>query len=60
MRWLVESLRQHPGMTLFLVLALGYGLGGLRLGKFKPGPVLGVFVAGIAVGQLEVPVSEAL
>ena len=27
---------------------------------FKPGPVLGVLIAGIAVGQLEVPVSEAL
>lgn len=60
MRWLIESLREHPEVALFLVLALGYGLGGIRFGTFKLGPVLGVLIAGIAVGQLAIPVSESL
>ena len=60
MQWLFESFRQHPELALFLVLALGYGLGSLRLGTFKLGPVLGVLIAGIVVGQVEIPVSESL
>lgn len=60
MQWLTESLRQHPEIALFCVLALGYGLGSLRFGAFKLGPVLGVLIAGIAVGQLDIPISEPL
>jgi putative transport protein len=59
-QWLIESFRQHQEIALFLVLALGYGLGELRIGTFKVGPVLGVLIAGIAVGQLKIPVSDAL
>jgi len=60
MQWLIGSLREHPEVGLFLVLALGYGLGSIRIGSFKLGPVLGVLIAGIAVGQLAIPVSESL
>ena len=60
MQWLTESFRQHPEIALFCVLALGYGLGSLRFGAFKLGPVLGVLIAGIAVGQLDIPTSEPL
>src|SRR5690349_21623943 len=60
MDWIIESLRQHPEIALFFVLALGYGLGNLRLGAFKVGPVLGVLIAGIVVGQLNIPTSESL
>ena len=60
MQWTIESLRQHPEIALFLVLALGYGLGSLRLGRSRIGPVLGVLIAGIAVGQLDIPIAEAL
>ena len=60
MRWLIESLRHHQEIALFLVLAVGYGVGELRLGWFRIGPVLGVMIAGIALGQLNIPVSDAL
>lgn len=60
MQWMTESLRQHPEVALFCVLAFGYGLGSLRFGRFKIGPVLGVLIAGIAVGQLDIPTSEPL
>jgi putative transport protein len=58
--WLIESLRHHPEIALFLVLALGYGLGSVRIGTFRLGPVLGVLIAGIVVGQCDVPTSETL
>ena len=60
MSWLVRTLRENSEVSFFLVLALGYGLGNFRVGKFKLGPVLGVLIAGIAVGQLAIPVSELL
>lgn len=59
-RWLTDSLREHPELALFLALALGHGIGRLRLGSFRLGPVLGSLLAGVAVGQLGIPVPEAL
>ena len=60
MHWFIQSLRQHEEIALFLVLALGYGLGNLRIRSFKIGPVLGVLITGIVIGQLDIPVSEVL
>ena len=60
MHYLVEALRSHLEVTLFMVLALGYGIGNLRFGTFKLGPVMGVLIAGLAVGQLNIPISEPL
>ena len=58
--WLIEALRTHGELALFLSLGVGYALGKLRLGSFKVGPVLGCLVAGVLVGQLDVPVSRDL
>jgi putative transport protein len=58
--WLINALREHPEVSLFLVLALGYGFGSLNIGTFKLGPVLGVLIAGIVIGQLDIPISEPL
>lgn len=58
--WLIEALRTHGELALFLSLGIGYALGKLRLGSFKVGPVLGCLVAGVLVGQLDVPVSRDL
>jgi putative transport protein len=60
MRWLVQSFRENPEVPFFLVLALGYGIGNIRIAGFKFGPVLGVLIAGIAVGQFTIPISEPL
>jgi putative transport protein len=59
-QWFTEALREHPELALFLVLALGHGAGRLRLGGFHLGPVLGSLLAGVLVGQLGIPVPEAL
>jgi putative transport protein len=60
MQWLVDSLREHVELALFLTLALGHAVGRLRLGSFQLGPVLGALVAGVAVGQLGIAVPEGL
>jgi putative transport protein len=58
--WLIRALQSHGELALFLSLGLGYALGKLRLGSFKVGPVLGCLIAGVLVGQLDVPVSRDL
>jgi putative transport protein len=56
MTWLVDALRQNPALALFLVLAIGYALGQVRIGTFQPGPVLGSLIAGLAIGQLGIAI----
>lgn len=58
--WLTDALRSHAELALFLALGLGYAIGKLRLGSFRVGPVLGCLLAGVLVGQLDVPVSREL
>lgn len=60
MHWFVDVLRQHTELTLFLTLALGYGLGSVPLGGFRLGAVLGTLIAGLVVGQVGIDVPAAL
>jgi putative transport protein len=53
----VGVLRDHPEVSFFLVLGIGYLLGKLRLGGFTLGAVTGTLLAGVAIGQLGVKVS---
>jgi hypothetical protein len=39
--WLVEMLRQHPAMVLFLTLVLGCLIGEIRPGRLTLGAVVG-------------------
>jgi putative transport protein len=60
MHWLIETLRAHPEIALFLTLALGYGLTKLRLGPIQLNAVVAVLIAGVAVGQLRIDVPSSL
>lgn len=53
---LAGILRAHPELAIFLTLAVGFLLGKLHLGNFTLGNVLGCLLAGVAIGQLDVPV----
>ncbi len=55
--WLIETLRGHPEIAIFLTLALGFALGKLKFGKFTLGSVTGVLLAGVLVGQLQIGIS---
>jgi AspT/YidE/YbjL antiporter-like protein len=60
MNWLLTAIRQNPELALFVVLAIGYAIGRIRIGSFKVGGVLGSLLAGLAIGQLNVPVPDGM
>jgi putative transport protein len=51
LEWLVELMRAQPVLLLFTLLALGYLIGGIKIGGFSLGPVAGVLFAGIFLGH---------
>lgn len=55
--WLVETLRAHPELAIFLALGAGYWLGAVKFGSFSLGSVTGTLLAGILVGQLGIEIS---
>ena len=55
--WLINTLRDHPEIAIFLTLALGFFIGKIKLGKFTLGSVTGVLLAGVLVGQLHITIS---
>lgn len=57
MNWLIQTLRHYPELAVFLTLAVGFAVGKLNFGGFHLGPVTGVLLAGILVGQLNIKVS---
>ena len=57
MNWLFNTLRSYPEIAIFLALALGFYIGGLKFGKFSLGNVTGVLLAGVLIGQLNITIS---
>ena len=56
MHLVIETLRQHPEIAIFLTLAIGFWFGSLKFGSFSLGAVTSTLVAGLIVGQLDIPV----
>jgi len=50
---LLETLHAQPVLTLFLILGMGYLIGGIRIGGFSLGPVAGVLFAGLFLGHFD-------
>lgn len=58
MAWLAASLEKYPELAVFLVVGIGYWIGGFKLRGFSLGPVTGSLIVGVAVGYFfKVPVS---
>jgi putative transport protein len=58
MDWFAGFLEKYPELAVFLAIALGYLVGGVKFGEFSFGPVTGSLLAGLAIGQVaHVPVS---
>jgi putative transport protein len=53
--WLATSLQNHPEIVLFLVIGVGHAASRLRIGSFRLNAVVGVILAGVAIGQLGIP-----
>ncbi len=60
MSWMIETLRRHPEVALFLTLALGYALTRVRVGPIRLNAVVAVLIAGVAIGQLRIDVPASL
>lgn len=58
--WLTHTLRANPELAIFLVLALGYWLGSIKLGSFTLGAVTGTLLVGVLVGQLNIEISSQI
>jgi len=56
MNYLVNALREHPELAVFLTLAIGFLIGRIRIGSFSLGTAVGTLLAGVAIGQLAVQV----
>jgi putative transport protein len=50
---LIETLHAQPVLTLFLIIGMGYLIGGIRIGSFSLGPVAGVLFAGLFLGHFD-------
>ena len=57
---LLEPLRPHPELAVFLTLGVGSLVGKLSVGGVKRGAVAGVSLTGVAVGRIGVHVSDDL
>ena len=60
MTWLIEALRHHPELALFLTLGIGYALGQIRIAGQPLGAVTGTLIAGVAIGQFDIKLSDDL
>ena len=50
---LLDVLRAQPVLALFLIIGMGYLIGGIRIGSFSLGPVAGVLFAGLFLGHFD-------
>jgi putative transport protein len=49
----LDTLHVQPVLTLFLIIGMGYLIGGIRIGSFALGPVAGVLFAGLFLGHFD-------
>ena len=54
MEWIINQLREHPELAIFLTLFAGFWIGRLKIGKFSLGTVTSVLLVGVLVGQLNI------
>ena len=50
MEWFAEALKKYPELAVFLVVGVGYWIGGFKFRGFGLGPVTGSLMAGVLLG----------
>lgn len=58
MEWIIDLLRSHTELAIFLTIALGFWIGRFKIGQFSLGTVTSVLLVGVLVGQLNINISE--
>jgi putative transport protein len=60
MDYIVTALRENPELAIFLTLAVGFVIGRIRIGSFSLGNVVGTLLAGVVIGQLDIPMDPTV
>jgi putative transport protein len=60
MSWFAETLRHYPELAIFLALGIGYFVGPFHIGSLQLGNVTASLLAGVLVGQMNIPISPPL
>lgn len=58
--WILEMLREHQELAIFLTLAGGYWIGAKKFGSFSLGAVTGTLLVGILIGQIGIDISPQI
>ena len=60
MHLLLDALRLHPELAIYLAVSLGFLIGRIKIAGFTLGSVTGVLITALIVGQLGIPVSPGI
>lgn len=60
MEWIINQLRIHPELAIFLTLCLGFWIGKFKIKKFSLGIVTSVLLVGVLVGQLDITIGDPI
>lgn len=60
MEWIIKTMQAAPELAIFLTLALGFAIGQIKIKGFGLGPVTGVLLMGVLVGQLDIVISPTV
>ena len=60
MKWIIELMRSHPEIAIYLTIALGFLIGKIKIKGFGLGIVSSVLLCGVIIGQLHIPVGGTL
>lgn len=60
MEWIVKTMQAAPELAIFLTLALGFAIGQVKIKGFGLGPVTGVLLMGVLIGQLDITISPTV
>ncbi|WP_029904651.1 aspartate-alanine antiporter [Prevotella sp. 10(H)] len=60
MEWIIKTMQNSPEIAIFLTLALGFAIGQVKIKGFGLGPVTGVLLMGVLIGQLDITISPTV
>lgn len=60
MNWIIDLMRSHPEIAIFMTIALGFLIAKIRIKGFTLGIVSSVLLAGVVIGQLHIPIGNTL
>ena len=60
MNWIIELMRSHPEIAIYLTIGAGFLIGKIKIKGFGLGIVSSVLLTGVVMGQLHIPVGSTL